>query len=1127
MGQVFAFTLQGRRDVEAKRHVLDQIVVPALRGVRGVAEVAPVGGVVREYHIDVDPTRLEEQAITLDMLMMAVGRAGRDVGAMSIEQSGVETMLRGVGFIRSAREIEDIVIRANQDQRAGLRLKDIATVTLGGAVRQGLLADAEQEQAGAIVAMRVHEDPSAVIRAVKQRLLELRPALEQERLTAIPFYDRSQLINETRHTLVGTLIEELIVTALVVLFFLLHARASLSVALVLPLGVAATFLAMWALGVSANLMTLAGIAIAIGVMVDFAIVMTENITQHLCALQAKHAHLEEQRAESREQRAEAGPRPRLSALCSLISDLPHQSPFNKEVIDAVVAGAREVARPLMTAAATTIVGFLPIFVLDDQAGRLFVPLAVTKTLAIAAAVAFGMLLVPVLCRFLLPPWEVRRSWLIALTGFVAGGVGLWIGLDGLSIPRDHGRWLVHIPGWIAGPFAAVLAGAVVWRLGRERLVDPEHNAVARGIHVAYEWALTRLLRHKVAFTLAIVLLASSGWLIGFGWRTLSWPLAQGFALVGGDLRATRLDATLSATFPGLGSSFLPPLDEGSLLFMPSLPAGAGLGETQRVMAVQNQAIADLPEVAAVMGKMGRAESALDPAPIGMIETVVLLKPYREWPVQEISRADGGVERRPRTLAEVRQVLAAVTDIPGVAPSWLQPIETRVVMLSTGIRSPLALQLQGDDHAALERVAEQVEPLLRGVRGAADVQMQREGGKPYAELRLDSERLARFGLSVEQVMQAVEVALGGMPLAWSVEGTQRYAVRVRYARERRDDHDEIDQVQVPRGNGQHGAIPLSLLAARPVEHDLRLAGISAATWLRLQPLTTQRNATVVGADRVLLTLPAGERPEQVVTTTSGTWTITGTTPSAHAFTYVIGPMAIRSEGAKRTQYVLLRAEGRGEVEVIEDADAVLRTALAEKHIVLPSGVTWRWVGRYEQQVKAAETMRWVLITSVVVMLVLIVIGTRSWLVTGIIVGSNLSVSTAGGFIAVWLAGAELTTAVAVGFLVLLGVMFNDGILLGTYLHDQFKTLPKDVADAHRRVFLAGVRRRRPALMTNCTTLLALIPVLWSDGRGAEVMRPMVLPVIGGMIADLISLFSVPVFYAWFWEWRLRRTKSEPA
>ena len=1098
MGQVFAFTLQGKRNVESKRQVLDQLVVPALRGVAGVAEVAPAGGVVREYQIDVDPTRLEEQSITLDMLMMAVSRAGRDVGAMSVEQSGVETMIRGVGFIRSSAEIEDLVIRAREDQRAGLRLKDVATVTLGGAVRQGLLADAEQEQAGAIVAMRVHEDPSQVIRAVKQRLLELRPALQQEQLTAIPFYDRSQLISETSRTLSHTLIEELIVTSLVVLFFLLHARASLAVAMVLPLGVLATFLAMYAIGLGANLMSLAGIAIAIGVMVDFAIVMTENITQHLCALRRHPEH----------------------------QSVVFHSPFDPAVINAVTAGAKEVARPLMTAAATTIVGFLPLLVLDDQAGRLFVPLAITKTLAITAAVMFGMLLVPVVCRFLLPPWEVRRSILVILVALVAGSIGGWISITGLHIPRDHERWLIHIPGWLAGPLVAVLAGALVWRLGRERLIDPEDNAVARGIHWAYDWALTRLLRHKLTFTGVIVMLAFGGWLLGLGWHTVSWPLAQSFSLVGGDLRTTRLNATLARIFPGLGSSFLPPLDEGSLLFMPSLPAGAGLGETQRVMQIQNRLIGEIPEVSGVMGKMGRAESALDPAPIGMIETIVLLKPYREWPVQDILRPDGTSERRPRTLDEVRRLLSAVTDIPGVAPSWLQPIETRVVMLSTGIRSPLALQFLGDDHAVLERLAEQAEAVVRGVAGAADVQMQREGGKPYAELRLDHERMARFGLTTEQVMQALEVALGGMPLAWSVEGTQRYGVRIRYSRERRDDHDEIDQVQVPKGNGLHGAIPLAMLAASPVEYRIQLNGIKSPEWLRAQSLATQRNLTVIGKDTVLLTLPANEKPLTAIAQTTGSWAVEATRPADHAFTYVVGPMAIRSEGGKRTQYVLLRAEGRGEVEVIEAADAALRRAIAEKRILLPPGVTYRWVGRYEQQVKAATTMRWVLVASVAMMVVLIVIGTRSWLVTSIIVGANLSVTTAGGFIAVWLAGVELTTAVAVGFLVLMGVMFNDGILLGTYLHNEFRTPPRDVDDLHRRVFLAGVRRRRPALMTNCTTLLALIPVLWSDGRGAEVMRPMVLPVIGGMLADFISLFSVPVFFAWFWEWRLRRNFKQP-
>ncbi len=392
MGQVFAFTLQGPRDLETRRRVLDQVVVPALQAVPGIAEVAPAGGVVREYQIDVDPVRLEEQALTIDMLTVAIRAAGRDVGAMSVEQSGIETMIRGVGFVRSLADVENIVVRGDIAQGTGVLLKHVAQVSVGGAVRQGILADQHGEHAGAIVAMRVGEDPRMVIDALKQRLLALRPALEREQLTAIPFYDRSQLILETRDTLTHTLTEELITTMLVVLAFLLHTRASLAIGLTLPLGMLLTFLVMNASGVSANLMSLAGIAIAIGVMVDMGIVITENIFQHLLALQ------ERLRGEGQE--------------------MP-RSPWDARIIDAVHAGAREVAPAIITASLTTIIGFLPIFFLDEQAGRLFRPLAMTKTLAIAGAAFFGIALVPLLCRLLLPPWRMPAWLRMALTGVAA------------------------------------------------------------------------------------------------------------------------------------------------------------------------------------------------------------------------------------------------------------------------------------------------------------------------------------------------------------------------------------------------------------------------------------------------------------------------------------------------------------------------------------------------------------------------------------------------------------------------------------------------------------------------------------------------------------------------------------
>jgi copper/silver efflux system protein len=1098
MGQVYAFTLQGPRDIEKKRYILDQIVVPALRAVPGVAEVAPAGGVVREYQIDVDPTRIEEQGLTIDMLMMAVQQAGRDVGAMSVEQSGVETMIRGVGFIRSVEDVENIIIRGDRMKGAGLRLGDIAVVRLGGQFRQGLLADGYQEHVGAIIGMRVGEDPKTVISAVKQRIADLGPSLAREQLSVVSFYDRSQLIRETTATVTNTLMEAVITTVIVVVAFLLHVRASLAVAVSLPLGMLFTFLVMHLFGLSANIMSLAGIAIAIGVMVDFGIIMTENITQHLVDLQER---------------------------CKREGRSMPTSPFNSEITDTVVRAAQEVARPLLTSAATTVIGFLPIFALTDQAGRLFEPLALTKSLAISGAVIFGTLLVPVLCRLLLPPWHVRKPVLLGFAGIAAGLAFGWFVPDGWSLPMEYGRWAISVPGWLFAPLFAALVASAIWRIGRERLVNYEENPMSRGIHVAYEWAYARIQRHKVTFTVTIATMAIGGYLLGAGWQTLSWPLRKAVAVAGGDFSHTTLDQTMTRLFPGVGSSFLPPLDEGSLLFMPSIPASGGLGETQRIMLAQNRLMETVPEVASVMGKMGRAETALDPAPIGMIETVVLLKPYAEWPVHEITTPEGKTEHRPRTLEEVRAALAAITDIPGVAPSWLQPIETRVVMLSTGIRSLIALQVLGDDSDALERFAEAAEKMIQPTPGAVDVQMQREGGKPYAEIRLDPAKLARFGLTNEQVMRSVESALGGMAVTYSVEGALRYPVRIRYLRERRDDQDELLQLQVAAEAGGHGAIPLTNLLAIPTVHELEFADNASDTdaFLGTLPLAHQRNFTILSPRRAELTIAAGdELPREVRDAISAQRVrVTGVRPSEAGLTYTIGPMAIRSEGGKRTQYVLLNARGRGEVEVVRDADARLRAALADGSLEMPAGATYRWVGRYEQKIKADETLRWVISVSMLMMIVLIYLGTRSWLITSIIVLCNATVTTAGGFFFVWLWGVEMTTAVVVGFLVLLGVMFNDGILLGTYIQEQFKTHPKTVDEVHRRVFTAGLRRRRPAIMTNATTLLSLIPVLWSTGRGSELMQPMVLPVVGGMIFDIISLFSVPVFFTWYWERRLAR------
>jgi Cu(I)/Ag(I) efflux system membrane protein CusA/SilA len=521
-----------------------------------------------------------------------------------------------------------------------------------------------------------------------------------------------------------------------------------------------------------------------------------------------------------------------------------------------------------------------------------------------------------------------------------------------------------------------------------------------------------------------------------------------------------------------------------------------------------------------MGKLGRAETALDPAPLGMIETVVLLKPYREWPAHDLLQNDGRTVQRPAHPAEVRALLAAESDIPGVAPQ-LAPTHRNpgghAVHRHPQSAGPADTRRRFRRPGTFCGNRRKNHP---GHAGRGDAQMQREGGKPYAEIRLDPARLARFGLSQEQVMQAVETALGGMALTYSVEGTLRYPVRIRYLRERRDDTDELPLVQVPVAEG-HGAIPLAQLLAAPTVYTLDFTGSStdAHTLPGQLTLNDQRNFTVLDHRHAELTVAAGD-PAPLVAQPF----VRAQRPSEAGLTYTIGPMAIRSEGGKRTQYVMLNTQG-GEVDVVRAADARLQAALAEGRLELPEGATYRWVGRYEQKLKADAILRVVIAASMALMVVLIYLGTRSWLITGIIILCNALVTTAGGFFFVWWWDAEMTTAVVVGFLVLLGVMFNDGILLGTYIQEQFKIPPTTVEDVHRRVFhQAGLRRRRPAIMTNATTMLSLVPVLWATGRGSELMQPMVLPVVGGMIFDVVSLFSVPVFFTWYWERKLARQQS---
>jgi copper/silver efflux system protein len=998
LGQIFMYTVDGPYDLATLRSLQDFVVRYELQSVAGVSEVASVGGMVREYQVDVNPEDLRHYGAGMNDIVRGIRLANLDVGAKTIENGGVETIVRGLGFIKGVRDVEDVVIgtmtprgfmptamRMNQGSEAlaanhrPLLVRDVATVRLGPAFRRGALADGKRERVGGVVAMRFGENPRDVIAGVRESILRLNDpevGILPEGVRVSPFYDRTQLIEETTDTLEVALREELIITVVVVLLFLFHFRTSLIIAATLPLAVLISFVAMRWLGVDSNIMSLTGIAIAIGTMVDMGIVMTENI----------YRRLEE--------------------------DGGKGNPI-KIVEDAAV----EVGPALLTAVATTVISFVPIFFLEDQEGKLFRPLAWTKSLALVAAALVGVLVVPVLCRLFLTSDRARR-----------------------------------------------------------KMVSFDQNLVSRAIRWAYEPTLRWVLAHKLLFLLGPALIVLLGGLAMTGTRSFTEPIREG---IGGRTSELAMLDWLDRRFPGLGQEFMPALDEGSLLYMPSLLPAASLSQTLDVMKRQNAQIESLPEVAKVVGKLGRVESALDPAPIGMIETVVQLQPRSEW-------------REGIRQSDIVSELMRVTHTPGVlegAGAWLQPIETRVIMLNSGIRAPLAAKLIGSPRsadgrsmtaaqgvAALEEAANWIREVIQPVPGVAGPNVENLGGKPYLEARVRREEVGHWGLTVQDVQDAITTAIGGKVVDSTVEGRERYGIRVAYPRERRDRVDSIDNVLV---HGSRGPVPLSFVA-----------DISST----------------------------------------------------------IGPAAIKTEDGRLRLHVMFAAAGRDEGAVMEDALARIAEARRE-HIdaghpdPIPAGVAVEAAGRYENQARAAKRFRVLIPICFAIILFLLYLNFRSW-VTSLNVFAALPVCIGGGLlllaffpdfkdfmfeIGLWDQPSSgpiyITVAVIVGFIALAGIATDDGVVIATYLDQSMKKRqPGTVDEVREATVAAGLRRIRPCLMTTVTTIVALYPILSSTGRGSDVAQPMALPAVGGMLAGLISLFIVPLVYCWIQELQLGRVPS---
>ncbi len=1089
LGQVFWYTLEGSHggfDIEELRGIQDWHVRYSLQGVNGVAEVAGVGGYVREYQIDVDPDAMRAFDVRLPDLVMAVQRANIDVGAETIEWNGVEYLLRSKGFVKCVGDIENIVIRVADN--IPVYIKNVARVQLGPALRRGMLDKEGAEAVGGVVLVRYGVNPLEAIEAVKHRIEEISPGLPKKTLAdgtvsqvqIVPFYDRTQLIHETLDTLKHALVDEILITMFVVIVMMMHFRSALLVCLNLPLATMAAFVLMKTFGVDSNLMSLGGIAIAIGTMVDMGIILCENM----------HKHFDEADPE-------------------------------EPTLEVVYRAASEVGSAVVTAISTTMVSFLPIFAMIGPEGKLFKPLAYTKTFALLTSVVVALTILPSLAHLILrhprskdvPHRRVGWwTWRVVLAG-----VGVWSGLYfsgagwllvayavyAAADPFLPGRW--RKLGGYASSYAA--AAGILYLLtlhwmplgiGAGVTSNLIFVFVLNGLWTAmrlifidfYPHILRFLLRHKLIFSTVPILMVIFGLVIWFGFGKVFGVIpkaASAFGAREGAVYSSSAWVAATERFPGIGREFMPPLDEGSFLYMPTVMPHAGIGSALQVVAAQDMAIRAIPEVESVVGKIGRADSAIDPAPVSMVETIILYKTeFQHDPIT----GDVVTDENGKPVRQWREHIKSPQDIwaeiqraatfPGAtgAPR-LQPISARLVMLQSGMRAPMGVKVYGRTLDEIESVGYRIAEILRTVPSvrADSVIPDRVIGKPYIEIEIDRARTARYGVNIRDVQDVVEVALGGVRTSTTVEGRERYPIRVRYPRELRDNLEAMERVLVPGMDGEQ--IPLVQLAA---------------------------------------------------------------------INYLRGPEEIKSEDNFLVSYVLFdKQPDKAEVDVVEEAAATLRHGIKTGALNLPPGVSYKFAGAYENQVRFQKQLSVLLPLSLFTIFIILYFQFRS-VGMAILLFLGISVGWAGGFIGLWLTAQpwflnfdvlgrnmrevfnldvyNLSTAVWVGFIALFGIATDDGVVMMTYLNQLFAKKPvRGVEDIRALVVEGGHRRVRPLLMTTTTTALALMPVLTSTGRGADVMIPMALPIFWGMTIELITLFNAPVKYCilkeWLWKWGVRK------
>ena len=1078
LGQIYWYTLEGRDseghvtggwDLQELRSLQDFYVKYALASASGVSEVASIGGHVSEYQIDVDPELMRQYNVTLDHIVRAVRASNRDVGAQTLEINKAEYLVRGLGYVQSIEDIENTVVDATAF--TSLRIKDVARVSMGPASRRGILDKEGAEVVGGVVVARYGANPLDVIQNVKSKIEEIKTGLPSKilddgrtsQLTIVPFYDRTELIRATLNTLNDALTYEILITVLVIMIMVFNLRASILISGLLPVAVLMVFIAMKIFGVDANIVALSGIAIAIGTMVDLGVILSENIIRHL----------EEN-----------------------IEDLP----INQVVYNA----SAEVSGAIVTAVLTTIISFIPVFAMIGAEGKLFRPLAFTKTMALVASILVTLFIIPPFAAIVLRKRKWKPVMKYAVNG-ILGILGLWALIKGYEL----GLILVAV----GAVNIMVVQGKIPARWQNRILIGLALLALL--MLLAQYWRPLGFDRSMV-INLIFVALLSLGLLaifklfIRYYSRILQWALEHKMLFLSLPLI---LVITGIGIMQNTGKEFMPNLNEGSFLLMPTSLPHAGVGENKRVLQLLDMAVANIPEIETVVGKAGRVESALDPAPLSMYENLIQYKPeymlneagspqrYKVDDQGNFVLRNGGTASQATPNVKTEQLIAdkngeyyrnwrdhirspddiwneivEVTALPGVtsAPK-LQPIQTRLVMLQTGMRAPMGIKVKGPNLQVIEEFGIALESILKEVEGVKDeaVFAERIVGKPYLLIDIQRDRLARYGIGVEDVQQVIQIAIGGMPLSQTVEGRERYNIRVRYPRELRSHPEDLKNVLITASGGVQ--VPLSELAE---------------------------------------------------------------------ITYERGPQNIKSEDTFLVGYVLFdKLVEYAEVDVVEAARELIREKINVGELVVPQGITYSFAGTYENQLRAEKTLSLVVPLSLLVIFLILYFQFRS-VPTTIMVFSGIAVAFAGGFIMIWLYGQEwflnfsflgenmrdlfqmhpinLSVAVWVGFIALFGIATDDGVVMATYLTQTFgKNKPQSIDTIRASVIEAGTRRIRPCLMTTATTLLALLPILTSTGRGSDIMIPMAIPSFGGMLIALITLFVVPVLYGWHKEIQLKK------